>query len=248
MEDPLPQDQTSCATLGKANKWKQQPPSLPDKNSMCFRSVVCTWVGARPCIGEVFICITLRLLSQVHGVHLHRNLYSSKPVLAYMHTYIHPHAHTWTLVQCWLGVGPIMGQSDPCSCHYLCHIEGPADPKGWWQIESIQKSFPSVWQCQRRFDRRPFKICSTFTAFVLPLNSFWTLGRKPMNWSSESLISVFPRKIFVLQEITLFYKVNKHMNHSDLTMVIYQKGQCEEGTRDSLSEWVCSSWIKAGIF
>lgn len=168
---------SSYATLRKANKGKQQPPSLPAKNTTCFRSVVCTWAGARPCTGEVLICITLRLLSRVHAVHLHQNLYSSKPVLGYAHTYKHPPTHTWTLVQCWLGVGTtLVGQIHAPAT--ICAIQGPADPKGRWQIESIQKLFLSVWQWQRRFGRRLFKIFSTFTAFVFPLNSFWTLGKK----------------------------------------------------------------------
>lgn len=36
--------------------------------------------------------------------------------------------------------------------------------------------------------------------------------------------------------------------NQDLKMLMYQKGEYEEGTRDLFSEWICSSWIKAGIF
>lgn len=110
--------------------------SFPPSQKFHVLQICSMYLGRGKTMHWRSVHLHLRLLSQVHGVHLHQNLYSSKPVLAYMHTYIHPHTHTWTLVQSWLGVGPTMGQSDPCFCHNLCHIEGPADPKGPWQIES----------------------------------------------------------------------------------------------------------------
>lgn len=69
-------------------------------------------------------------------------------------------------VQCSLGGGP-------WSWHHLCHTEGSADPKESWQIKSGGYSFPLTMSEQVQ---QLFKICSTYTDFVFPLTSFWTLG------------------------------------------------------------------------